>query len=112
MYVQIVRRTGREANATMLMLYHAHELKQLIDKQSDRVWVEQVQFVTPPYMNGQSKWVMEPLKQVSLVEDPIDQSRFPVFEVASGAIYSLREDIDLNSSSVQVLFCAEDDLRH
>ncbi|WP_426117056.1 hypothetical protein [Pseudomonas sp. DSP3-2-2] len=110
-YLQIVRRNGREENASMLMLYHAHELRQLIDNQSARVWVEQAQFVTPPYMNGQSQWVMEPLKRVSLVEDPVDKARFPVFEVASGAIYSLRGETRLDLTPVEVLFSAEDDLR-
>lgn len=110
-YLQIVRQIGREENASMLMLYHAQELRQLIDHQSARLWVEQVQFVTPPYMNGQSRWVMEPLKRVSLVEDPVDKARFPVFEVASGTIYSLRGDTRLDLTPVEVLFSAEDDLR-
>lgn len=111
-YLQIVRQIGREENASMLMLYHAQELRQLIDNQSARLWVKQVQFVTPPYMNGQSQWVMEPLKRVSLVEDPVDKARFPVFEVASGAIYSLKGDMRLDLTPVEILFSAEDDLRH
>lgn len=111
-YLQVVRLIGRQPNVSMLMLYHATELKQLIGHQSDRFWVEQAQFVTPPYMNGQCQWVMEPLKKVSLVEAPTDSEPFPIFEVASGAIYSLRGDLDLDLPLVQVLFSAETDLRH
>jgi hypothetical protein len=62
-YLQVVRRVGRENYASMLMMYHVHELKQFIDAQSNRVWVEQVQLVTPPHMNGQSIWLMEPLNR-------------------------------------------------
>lgn len=102
----------KRKNASVLMLYHAQELRQLIENQSSGLWVEHVQFVTPPYMNGQSQWVMEPLKQVSMVEDPVDKARFPVFEVASGAIYSLRGETRLDLSPVEILFSAEDDLRH
>jgi hypothetical protein len=47
-YLQVVHRSGRENFASMLMMYHAHELKQLVDAQSNRMWVEQVQLVTPP----------------------------------------------------------------
>ncbi|MGF0238076.1 hypothetical protein ACQR3P_04185 [Rhodococcus sp. IEGM1300] len=111
-YLQVVRRYGRELNATMLMLYHAHELKQYVDYQSTRTWIEQVQLVTPPYMNGQARWLMEPLQQVSLVEAPTDGAHFLVFKVTSGSTYSLRGDLDLTLPAMHVLFCAETDLRH
>ncbi|UNM22852.1 hypothetical protein K0P33_16055 [Pseudomonas sp. ArH3a] len=96
----------------MLMLYHAHELKQYVDYQSTRTWIEQVQLVTPPHMNGQTRWLMEPLQQVSLVEAPTDGAHFLVFTVTSGSTYSLRDDLDLKLPAFRVLFCAETDLRH
>jgi hypothetical protein len=110
-YLQVVRRVGQENYASMLMMYHVHELKQFIDAQSNRVWVEQVQLVTPPYMNGQSIWLMEPLTMAGIVMDPRDESHFFVYQVASGATYSLRDDADANVKPFRVLFSGERDLR-
>lgn len=110
-YLQVVRRAGRENYASMLMMYHVHELKQFIDAQSNRVWVEQVQLVTPPHMNGQSIWLMEPLTMAGIVMDPRDGSHFFVYQVAGGATYSLRDDADANLKPYRVLFSGERDLR-
>jgi hypothetical protein len=110
-YLQVVRRSGRENYASMLMMYHAHELKQFIDAQSKRVWVEQVQLVTPPHMNGQSTWLMEPLTMAGIVMDPRDGSHFLVYQVAGGATYSLRDNTDTNLEPFRVLFSGERDLR-
>ncbi|MDB1111350.1 hypothetical protein [Pseudomonas extremaustralis] len=110
-YLQVVRRSGREKYASMLMMYHAHELKQFIDAQSNRVWVEQVQLVTPPHMNGQPTWLMEPLTMAGIVMDPWDGSHFFVYQVARGVIYSLRDDADMNLKPFRILFSDERDLR-
>lgn len=111
LYVQVVRRSRGEDFVSMLMLYHAHELKQWIDNQSTRMWVEQVQLVTPPYMNGQSTWLMEPLAMVEIVEDPRDGSQFPIYQVAKGNIYSLRDNFEAGAKRGVKLFLAERDLR-
>lgn len=110
-YMQVVHRSGRENFASMLMMYHAHELKQFIDAQSDRVWVEEVQLVTPPHVNKQSSWLMEPLTMAGIATDPQDGSNFLVYQVASGTIYSLRDDLDKNLAPYSILFSSERDLQ-
>jgi len=110
-YLQVVHRSGREDYASMLMLYHAHELKQWIDNQSRRMRVEQVQLVTPPYMNGKSTWLMEPLTMAGIVADPRDASHFLVYQVANGAIYSLRDKVEAGLRPFKILFSSELDLR-
>ncbi|WP_324743278.1 hypothetical protein [Pseudomonas veronii] len=110
-YVQVVRRTGGEDFASMLMLYHAHELKQWTDNQSNRMRVEQVQVVTPPHMNGQSTWLMEPLMMAGIVEDPRDHSHYLIYQVESGTIYSLRDKFEPDVKPFVKLFLAEQDLR-
>lgn len=110
-YLQVVRRSGREDYASMIMIYHAHELKQFIDAQSDRSWVEQVQLVTPPHVNRTSTWMMEPLAIVGIVADPRDGSHFPTFKVANGTTYSLRGDVDTDLAPYRIMFSAERDLR-
>ncbi|OAE12363.1 hypothetical protein AZH11_12905 [Pseudomonas simiae] len=110
-YLQVVRRSGKESYASMLMMYHVHELKQFIDAQSNCAWVEQVQLVTPPHMNGHLSWLMEPLIEAGLVEDPRDGAHFVVYKVASGSMYSLRNDADVNLPPLKILFSSGRDLR-
>ncbi|AMN82720.1 hypothetical protein [Pseudomonas azotoformans] len=110
-YLQVSRRSGRENYASMLMIYHAHELKQFIDAQSNRVRVEQVHLVTPPHVNGQSTWLMEPLTMVRIAADPRDGSRFIVYQVENGMNYSLRSDADLHLKPYEILFSDERDLK-
>lgn len=110
-YIQVAHRSGRENFASMLMMYHAHELKQLVDAQSNRVWVEQVQLVTPPHVNRQSTWLMEPLTMAGIAADPQDGSYFLVYQVASGTVYSLRDDFDKSLAPFSILFSDVRDLR-
>lgn len=110
-YLQVVQRSGRENYASMFMMHHLYEVKQFLDAQTDRVWVEQLLFVTPPYMNGKPTWQMEPLEMAGIVEDPKDGSHFVVCRVASGSTYTLRDDVDITSLPFRVLFSRERDLR-
>lgn len=54
-YLQVARHSKREPYTSMLMIYHAHEVLEILESQSNLAWVEQIQFVTPPHMNGQSR---------------------------------------------------------
>lgn len=111
LYLQVARRSGRESYASMLMMYHVHELKQFIDAQSNRVWVEQVQLVTPPHMNGRSTWIMEPLSMAGIVFDPRSGDHFVAYKIENGSVYSLRDDVEPNLPFSKILFHAQRDLR-
>lgn len=111
LYLQVVHRFGRESYASMLMMYHVHELKQLIDAQSNRVWVKQMQLVIPPHMNGRSSWIMEPLSIAGIIADPRSGEHFVAYKIESGSVYSLRDDVDPNLPFYKMLFHAQRDLR-
>jgi len=111
LYLQVVRRSGQENYASMLMMYHVHELKELVDAQSNRVWLEEVQVVTPPHMNGSPTWTMEPLSVAGIVADPKSGDHFAVYKTEAGSVYSLRDNIDPNLPFFRVLFCAQRDIR-
>lgn len=110
LYLQVVIKSKSECYASMLMVYHAHELRQFIDAQPRRMWVEQVQLVIPPHMSGNSNWMMEPLAMAGIVEDPRDESHFIVYKTASGTIYTLRDDADATIEPFKILFSSDRDL--
>lgn len=110
LYLQVVIKSGSECYASMLMMYHAHELRQFIDAQPSRMWVEQVQLVIPPHMSGEADWLMEPLAMAGIVEDARDGSHFIVYKTARGAIYTLRDDADATVTPFKILFSADHDL--
>jgi hypothetical protein len=113
LYLQIVRRNSRRANQSMLMLNHAHELRDIIDTQSNAFWVEQVQLVSPPYLNGQSRWLMEPLEEICVVRDGPDGVPGYLYKVANGVSYSMHCSSNRESLvETNVVFSAALHLRH
>jgi hypothetical protein len=109
-YVQIARRDKREVTASTLLLQYAHDLAWIIDNQSKHAWVEQVQIVTPAHLNGHSKWLMEPLLEVCVVQDKAGVAGL-LFKVENDVRYSLHPTRDLEKLLViNVLFSAESDL--
>lgn len=113
LYVQIVRRNGRKAYQSMLLLNHAHDLRDIIDAQSNLIWVEQVQLVTPPYLNGQSRWLMEPLEEICVVRDGPDGIPGYLYKVANGVSYSMHCSSNRESLvETNVVFSAALHLRH
>lgn len=111
-YLQIVRRHGREAYQSTLMLHHAHDLRKLVEDQSNLAWVEQAQLVTPPHLNGQSRWLMEPLEEVCVVQDGPEGVPGYMYKVTAGASYSMHPSNHKESLIVtNVIFSAGQHLR-
>jgi len=88
-YVQIGRWGRRSASSSMMMIHHAHELRELVDRQSNLSWLEQVHFVCPPHMNGTSSWTMEPLIKISVLTFPNSEDYDLQINVAEGHSYFL-----------------------
>ncbi|MNO76975.1 hypothetical protein D3C76_680670 [compost metagenome] len=110
-YVQIARRDGREVVASALLLQHAHDLETIIQSQSKHAWVEQVQIVTPAHLNGHARWLMEPLKEVCLMQDDAGEKGL-LFRVENDVRYSLHPQRNLDQLLlVKVLFSADSDLQ-
>ncbi|HFH4313826.1 TPA: hypothetical protein ACGJ4H_004888, partial [Pseudomonas aeruginosa] len=69
------------------------------------------QIVTPAHLNGHSRWLMEPLKEVCVVEDGAGETGL-LFKVENDVRYSLHPARDLDDLLViKVLFSAELDLQ-
>ncbi len=110
-YVQIARLDGGEVTASTLLLQHIHDLESIIRSQSKRAWVEQVQIVTPAHLNGQARWLMEPLREAHLVQDN-KGTRGLVYKVENNVRYSLHPQRNLEELAlIKVLFSAELDLQ-
>lgn len=106
-YLQIVRRIRRTAYQSTLMLNTAQDLRDIVDSQSNLAWVEQVQLVTPPHLNGQSRWLMEPLEEICVVKDRRDGVPGHLYKVANGVSYSMHCSNDRESLiETEVVFSA------
>ncbi|MDH4765857.1 hypothetical protein OMP44_23475 [Pseudomonas sp. CBMAI 2609] len=73
---------------------------ELLEQDSDSSWVETVQLVSPPQMNGSTLWVMEELIQFSHVYHP-DIGGSELYEVANGRSYTM-VDLDKIANTVKV----------
>lgn len=110
-YVQIARQDKREVIVSTLLLQQFHDLESVIESQSKRAWVEQVQIVTPAHLNGQARWLMEPLEEVRLVQDNTGNKGL-LFKVENDVRYSLHPQRNLEDLAlIKVLFSAQSDLQ-
>lgn len=88
-YVQIGRQKRSVKETYMLMLGSTAELGQLIEEQSERMWLEQAYLVSPPFINNTESWLMETLLEIEVVTQADSYRPRVVFKMTNGNIYSL-----------------------
>lgn len=110
-YLSVVRVGAVEQDTCMLMIQHAQDVVSLVRRETSRIRVEQVQIVTPGHMNGTDRWLMEPVKKISVLESPSLGGPCEAFEVDGGNCYALSGSGVLeNATLIQVIFDAATDL--
>ncbi len=112
-YVQIGRWGRTESSASMMMIQHAHELRELADRQSNLIWIEEIQFVSPPHVNDLSRWMMEPLTKIVVLALPGAEGGYGLrVDVSGGHSYFLNGGNELRTAKVvSVIFDADKHLR-
>ncbi len=96
LYITIRKRNGNETMALQIM--DPELFVELLEQDSDFSWVETVQLVSPPHMNGSSLWVMEELIQFSHVYHP-EIGGSELYEVSSGRSYSMVDLDKINNTT-------------
>jgi hypothetical protein len=87
-YVQVARDDGSDVACTMLMIATVPHFEQLLQQRSARLWLEQVQLVTPGYMNGKGEWMLGRLLELYLAEDVRGGELGHVFRVGDDQSYT------------------------
>lgn len=85
-YITIQKKNDNETMALQIM--DPELFVELLEQDSDLSWVETVQLVSPPQMNGSGLWVMEELTEFSHVYHP-DLGGSELYEVSNGRRYSM-----------------------
>lgn len=112
-YLQVVRVGSSETGTSMLMVQHAKDLGEIVKCETPSWWLEQVQLVSPPHMNGKGQWLMEPLHKITIHESPSLGGLCECFEVADGSRYTIAgSEVLENATLLQVIFDAEIDLKN
>ncbi len=112
-YLNVVRVGATESDTCMLMIQHARDVVSLVRRETSRMRVEEVQIVTPAHVNGTDRWLMEPVKKISVLESPSLGGPCEAFEVDGGNCYSLSGSGVLeNATLIQVIFDAATDLKN
>ncbi|WP_435609729.1 hypothetical protein [Pseudomonas knackmussii] len=90
-YVQIGRRKQSANETYMLMLGSTAELGQLVEEQSDSMWLERAYLVSPPSINNTESWLMESLLEIEAVTEADSRRSHVVFKMTNGNLYSLED---------------------
>lgn len=75
---------------TMLQVMDPGVFSELLAQHEELLWIEDVQLVSPPYMNGSSAWKMEALLRFSYCHSP-DLGSFELYELECGKTYTTLE---------------------
>ncbi|MNJ41164.1 hypothetical protein [Pseudomonas sp. AK106] len=86
-YVTVVRSQGDSISKEMLMISDVPTLESLHLSLSSGL-VEEILLVSPATMNGQSRWLMEPLLEINYVESSEFRRRHYIYVVADGKSYT------------------------
>jgi hypothetical protein len=111
-YVKLARQNGAEIMTSMLLIPSTPAFEQLLREQGNAIWLDDVQLVTPGYMNGSDCWKMGRLLEISEVVDDRGDSCMYVYRLEGEHFYT--EDRQLNHSSLRltrVIFSAAEHLR-
>lgn len=97
---------------SMLLIPSTPAFEQLLGEQGSAIRLDDVQLVTPGYMNGSDCWEMGRLLEISEVVDDRDDSCMYVYKLEGERFYT--EDRQLINSSlrpIRVIFSAAKHLR-
>lgn len=111
LYLQVARSVNETIYRSVIMFHHAHDLKRILDQQSYSGWVEQVQLVSPPHINGGKLRLMEPLEEIRVVAKT-DSSESFYYRVTNGMCYSNELNHNIHGPVVvdEILFSAKNHL--
>lgn len=110
LYITVRKKDDNET--VVLQIMDPELFVELLEQNSDISWVETVQLVLPPQMNGSALWTMEELTQFSHVYHP-DFGGSELYEVSNGRRYSMvdLDKIDSNSDVKQTIIYKLDNSR-
>ncbi|TAL86009.1 MAG: hypothetical protein EPN62_13245 [Candidimonas sp.] len=93
-WVTIDLSNGKEISTDALMFYLPGDIANLIKQHANNLKAIDVQMVTPPSVNGTTKWAMEPLAEI--VSGIVRETSCPVhvFKCVSGKSYIDRAEVD------------------
>jgi len=106
-YVQIGRRRQSVKETYMLMLSSTAELGQLIEEQSDSMWLEQVYLVSPPFINNTESWLMESLLGIEAMTGADSPPSGVTFKLTNGKFYSLDDYPLARAAKIPIIFSAK-----
>ncbi|EMR46300.1 hypothetical protein [Pseudomonas putida] len=111
-YVELVMDHGDDIVGRMLLIPTVPILQQILSELNERSWLAQAHLMSPGHMRGGNDWVMEPLKEVSVAEDPSGTIEGYIYKVLGGACYSIHHASGCNNVKIkEVIFSADRDLR-
>lgn len=108
-YVTLVERHDELTLRNMLMASDVRILESLLSEQHEEMRIEAVQLVSPSYMNESSRWMMEPLLELSQVNSTAAEPPIYIYNLEGGKQYLDGNEGPLSEeqiSSRKVIFSA------
>lgn len=87
-YVRLVHHEDGLQMSRMLMLSNVETLQSVLTEKTSKAWVEDVQLVSPSYVNKSDRWLMEPLLELTEVGNGPGKAKSYIFRVLGDRLYT------------------------
>jgi hypothetical protein len=87
-YVRLVHLEDGLQMSHMLMLSKVETLQSVLTEKTSTAWVEDVQLVSPSYVNKSDRWLMEPLLELTEVGNGPGTAKSYIYRVLGDRLYT------------------------
>ncbi|MBX7276743.1 hypothetical protein K2E96_18875 [Pseudomonas sp. ERGC3:05] len=91
----------------MLMLSDVETLQGFLTQNTSSAWVDDVQLVTPSYVNKSNRWVMEPLLELIEVRSGTGQAKSYIYKVLGDRLYRQGQSDNVADEGMRTIYLAK-----
>jgi len=91
----------------MLMLSKVETLQNVLTEKTSTAWVEDVQLVSPSYVNKSDRWLMEPLLELTEVGNGPGKAKSYIYRVLGDRLYTQGQTDDVTDQVVCTIYLAK-----
>lgn len=106
-YVRLAHQEDGLQMSRMLMLSNVETLQSILTQKTSSEWVDDVQLVTPSYVNNSNRWLMEPLLELTEVRSGHGLAKSYIYRVLGDRLYTHGQSDNFTEHGMRTIYLAK-----
>lgn len=106
-YVRLAHQEDGLQMSRMLMLSNVETLQSILTQSTSSGWVDDVQLVTPSYVNKSNRWLMEPLLELMEIRSGSGQAKSYIYRVLGDRLYRHGQSDNVADQGMRTIYLAK-----